>query len=109
MDVSVTKTGLVEPRQQLVELMQSVNFGRFERLEVRKGNPILSPPLRIIREIKFGGENGQRQELGMDDFLLKAQVVELFAYFDELQNGTIAMLEIKHGLPFRMTVEDEAA
>ena len=46
---------------------------------------------------------------GVPDFLLKQQVVELFAFFDELQNGVIDVLEIKHGLPFRMVVREVAA
>ena len=28
---------------------------------------------------------------------------------DELQDGVIGVLEVKHGLPFRMDVEDRAA
>jgi hypothetical protein len=43
------------------------------------------------------------------DFALKQQVVELFAFFDELQNGIIDVLEIKHGLPFRMIVTEVPA
>jgi hypothetical protein len=34
--------------------------------------------------------------------LLKEQVVELFAYFDQISNGVIDLIEVKHGLPFRV-------
>jgi hypothetical protein len=44
----------------------------------------------------------------IEDFVLKAQVVELLRYLDELQDGVIGSLEIKHSLPFRMAVEDAA-
>ena len=37
------------------------------------------------------------------------QVVELFAYFDRAQNSVIDVLEIKHGLPFRMIVTEVPA
>ena len=102
------KGALSEPRKRLVELMQHINFGRVERLVVANGQPVLEPPPRIIREIKFGGENGPRPEAGIEDFALKAQVVELFHTFDDLRDGVIEVLEIKHGLPFRMAVEAAA-
>jgi len=109
MKPGLTKAALPEPRQRLVELMQAINFGRIEGLAVLDGDPVLDPPPRVIREVKFGGENGPRPELDAGNFLLKSQVVELFRHFDELGNGTIDVLEIKHGLPFRMLVAEAAA
>jgi hypothetical protein len=34
--------------------------------------------------------------------------VELFEQFDRLGNGTIDLIEVKHGLPFRMFVAGQA-
>jgi len=103
-----SKSALSPNGARLVELMQRVNFGRIEQLVIADGEPVLDPPPRIIREIKFGGENGPRPEAGIEDFALKAQVVELFHTFDDLRDGVIEVLEIKHGLPFRMAVEAAA-
>lgn len=94
---------------RLIELLQRINFGRLEGLQVRNGEPILKSSPVVIREHKFGGDNGIRPELAAGDFLLKQQVVELFDYFDELQNGVIDVLEIKPGLPFRMIVKEVLA
>jgi len=102
----VSKRSLSAPRRRLLELMQEINFGRIEGLAVRGGEPVLDPPPRVVREIKFGGENGPRRELGSDDFALKAQAVEFFAHLSRLGDGTVESLEIKHGLPFRMSVEE---
>ena len=104
----MVKSSLCEPRQHLVQLMQKVNFGRIEHLVVRDGQPVLSPSPRVVREVKFGGENGPRPETSLEDFVLKDEVVELFRYMDEFQDIVIDVLEIKHGMPFRMTVEDAA-
>lgn len=98
------KSALPDPRRHLLELMQNVNFGRIENLPVRGGQPVLDPPPRIVREIKIGGDNGPRAELGANNFVLKAQVVEFFEHLDRLGDGTVVMLEIKHGLPFRLMV-----
>jgi len=89
--------------------MQSVNFGHIENLQIVAGEPVVAPQPMVVREIKFAGENGPRPELATTDFLLKQQVVELFAFFDHLQNGVINVLEIKHGLPFRMFVTEKPA
>ncbi len=105
----VSKVSLSERRRQLVELLQELNFGRIEDLVIRDGQPVLNPPPHIIREVKFGGENGPRPERATADFRLKAQVIELFTYFDQMQDGTIDVIEVKHGLPFRMLVAEADA
>ena len=89
--------------------MQSVHFGRIEQLLIRNGEPVLTPRPHIYCERKFGGENGPHPEVAAANFLLKQQVMELFAFFDQQQNGTIDVLEIKHGLPFRMIVAEVPA
>lgn len=103
------KSNLGTSRQLLLQEMQRINFGRIEGLKFAAGEPVLDPRPVLVREHKFGGENGPRAELATDDFLLKQQVVELFAFFDQLRDGEIEVLEIKHGLPFRMIVREVAA
>ena len=109
MNTVAMKSGLTTPRQSLVVLMQRVNHGRIERLPVRGGEPVLDPPPRIVREIKFGGENGPRPEVARSDFELKAQVRDLFAQLDALGDVVVESLEVKHGLPFRMIVQEVPA
>jgi hypothetical protein len=99
------KASLSESHRKLVEMMQNLNFGRIEGLQIRDGEPVLEPAPRLIRDIKLGGENGPRPELGHLDFALKSQVVELLEYFTELENCRIEVLEVKSGLPFRLVVE----
>jgi hypothetical protein len=103
------KASLSPTRRRLLELFQRVNFGRLESLVVANREPVLDPRPVVIREHKFAGENGPRPELATDDFLLKQQVVELFGLFDELRDGVIDVLEIKHGLPFLMIVTEVPA
>ena len=103
---AVTKSSLSPQRRRLLELLQQVNFGRLETLAIANGEPVFDPQPRIVREIRFGAENGPRKELATTDFHLKSQVVELLAFFDELQNGTIDVLDIKHGMPFRVIVPE---
>ncbi len=106
---NTSKATLTLARRRLLELMQSINFGRIENLIVRGGEPSLVPPPRVVREVKFGGDNGPRPELATDDFRLKAQVVDLFRELDRLGSGTVEALEVKHGLPFRLLVAEAIA
>lgn len=103
------KRGLSTSRQQLIKLMQRINYGRISNLPIRCGEPVMDPPPRIVREIKFGGENGPRPEMAMADFALKSQVRDLLAQLEALGDGMVACIEVQRGLPFRMTVEEVPA
>jgi len=109
MRIPLSKAALSPPRRRLVELLQQVNFGRIEGLNVLDGEPLFDPPPRVVREIKFGGDNGPRPEAAAADFALKSQVVELLQSLDWIGDGTIDVLEVKHGLPFRMSIAEAAA
>jgi hypothetical protein len=86
-----------------VSLMQKVNFGRIEAFAILDGEPDFTLPPQVLREFKPGGENGPRPETELADFELKREVVELFEHFGQLKNGVVHSLEVKHGLPFKVT------
>jgi len=102
------KSTLLPAQAELVELMQQLDFGNVEGLVIRNGLPVLKPRPRLIRDVKFGAGNGRRSETGLTDFALKSSVQELMETFGSLGNATVRRLEIKHGLPFRMQVEEVA-
>ncbi len=108
MNQFLRNTTLSAPRRQLVERMQVLNFGRIESLIIRNGDPVLDPTPRIVREIKPGGDNGPRPERLRQDFLLKQQVVELCQVMEEIGTGSIDLIEVKNGLPFRLLVAEKA-
>lgn len=100
-----SKASLSISRRHLLETMQRLNFGRIEGLRIHNGEPVFEPAPRMIRDIKIGGENGQRPELVIEDFALKSGVIELFDHLSRIGNGTLESLEIKHGMPFKLVVE----
>ena len=100
---------LTPNERRLVRLMQRTNFGRAKNLVVREGQPTFDPAPRIQRDHKFGGQNGARAEVSLDDYALKKEVVELFRQLRKLGKGTIVNLEVRAGLPFLMTDEEAAA
>lgn len=104
-----TRTNLSPQCQRFVALMQRLNYGSIEDLHVLNGEPVLDPPPRRIREVKFARENGPRPEVAKADFALKAEVIDLFAQLEAIGDGVITRIEIQRGLPFRMTFEEAYA
>ena len=104
----LTKQSLTPARGRLLALMQELNFGWIKGLLVVNGEPVFDPMPRVVRQVKFCSENGPRREKKLNDFKLKEQVVELFEAMDRMKNGVIETLEIKHGLPFLMNLEEAA-
>ena len=66
------------------------------------GQPDFDPRPRLVRDRNLGSEPAPRPASPHEDFLLKEQVVELFDYFDQIGDGVIDLIEVKHGLPFRL-------
>lgn len=102
------KSSLSANRRRLVELMQRLSFGRIENLILRAGEPTWEAAPRVVREVKFGGD-GARRETACADFELKAPMVEFLRELDDLGDALIESIEVKHGLPFRMVVEEVTA
>ncbi|MGQ9677527.1 MAG: hypothetical protein ACUVX1_17840 [Chloroflexota bacterium] len=69
-----TESSLSHQQTRLIELMQELDFGQVRDLVARDGEPVFDPPPRVVREVKFGSENGPRPEAAKGDFALKAQV-----------------------------------
>lgn len=101
--MQTTYESLPQGQKRLVRLMQEIKFGRIEHLHVRAGEPTFDPPPRVMREVKFGSENGPHA--ATPDFALKAQVVELLEHLSRLSSGVVDLLEVKGGLPFRMFIK----
>ena len=98
-------TSLTPDRRKLVRLMQEIDFGKVHHLLVRQGQPVFEPPPRIVREIKLHGASDVPARRATRGFALKAPLVNLFQYLDEVCNGTVLAIEVRHGLPFRLALE----
>jgi hypothetical protein len=96
---------LLPSEYRFVTAMQQVGFGSFECVRIESGELVLDPWPKTIRGVKFGSEDRSACPTPPADFQLKRQVVELFEYVREVDEGEIRCLEIRHGIPFSMDVE----
>ena len=87
--------------------MQRIGFGRIESLRVAGGQPVFDPPPRVIREVKLGTEPANQTHDVPSDFTVKRAVVDLLAALASVGTATVA-IEVRHGLPARLIVEEVA-
>jgi hypothetical protein len=98
------QSSLSAPRQQLLRLMQELQFGTIEILIIVGAEPTFAPPPKIIREIKLGSDVAAWPIVNGGDFSLKREVTDLFAQFDAFSEETAVTIEVRHGLPVRLIV-----
>ena len=100
------KSDLSPAHRWLMEVIQNLHFGRLERLTVRSGAPAFEPATRVVRTLKIGGRNDPRPQVSAADFVLKKEFVELFEQLMALGDATVARIDVAHGLPFVVEVEE---
>ena len=59
----------------------------------------------MLVELKLDVEDGPRPESGLNRFPLRKQVARFFDRIGGLNHGTVELIEIRHGMPFRMVIE----
>ncbi|MBC7772931.1 MAG: hypothetical protein H7210_10585 [Pyrinomonadaceae bacterium] len=89
--------------QRLIDLMTDLDFGQIQGLSFLNGEPVFDPQPWVVRDVKFGADPSRSRTPG-PDFCLKPEIIELFEHFDRVRGGVIDVLEIRHGLPFRMSI-----
>jgi hypothetical protein len=100
------KSTLSPSRQKLLQAMQRNPFSNIETV-VRGGDPCFDPPPIIRREIKLGVDAPARTDSESGDFALKRAVTDLFEHLDRLCDGSVVMIEVRHGLPARLILAGE--
>lgn len=93
------------PRQALVRLCQSTNYGQIQDLTVRDREPVLGPEPRVLVDVRLDSDERPREELAAADFALSAELCRLMSLLDEVRNGRISKVEVRAGIPRRITFE----
>lgn len=83
------------PEQRLVAAMQRLGFGRFERLKIVNGEPVLAPWPLTVRGIRFGWDTADKVRTETKEFALKQQVAELLQYIRSAGTSEILSLEFR--------------
>jgi len=95
--------------RRFVTAMRELDYGRFESLRIRHGEPVLDPWPTIVRSVKFGDATPNRPDNQSSEFELKQQIAQLVEFVRSVDDGEIRVLEVRGGLPFRMEIALEIA
>lgn len=91
---------LTPARARLLDLLRSIHFGRLEQLRVRDGEPVFSPPPRVVKRVKFGPGQAPARATPPASAHKKQQARDLLDLIDLLYTGTIDVIEVADGLPY---------
>lgn len=105
MNQPISKSSLSARQICLLDICQQHPFCRLERLHVKDGEPLFTPPPTIIQRLKMGADNAPRPEAALPDFWIKRQMIELLEIIAEVGDGEIQTIEIVHGLPLLVEIE----
>jgi hypothetical protein len=84
--------------------MRSIRFGRIDGLQLRAGDPVNEPPPKTVREIKLACSD---QQTCKSDYRRQPQITELLELFRQIGDGVVDVIEVRHGLPFRVVITDQ--
>ena len=96
---------LSSPRQALVRLCQSIDYGQILELQVRNGEPVFDPAPTLLLDIKLDTDCGGRPESELADFTLCDEVCRLLDRIDEMQVGRIQQIQVRAGIARRILIE----
>ena len=99
-----TTNDLTESERAVLKVMSDLWFGRLEHLNVTNGQLEMQGNSAIVREIKLGSK--QSDPVRPEEFELKEEQAEFFALCRSLKRGEIKKVEIRHGLPCSMQIEE---
>jgi len=75
-------------------------------LAVRDREPIFSDPKwAVFVDVKLDSGDLPRAEIAASDFVLAIEIARLMALLDTIRDGKIARLEVRAGLPRKVTFE----
>ena len=102
--IAKTFDTLSPAQQRITNRMREMGFGKIRNLSIINGEPILKGATITTRRkltkpeamFKFKSDS----ELSTEHF-------ELFRTINEIQNGIIACLEVQHGLPCHLEIDDK--
>lgn len=94
--------------RELIRLIRQTQFGCISNIKLSAGQPVFDGNTYMSVEFKLSGVEQAREVLSEEDYARKPQVRALFERFRTQGNGTIECLDVRDGLPFKMTIKRKA-
>jgi hypothetical protein len=95
---------LLPSERRFIVALNQLGFGRLEFVRIQRGELVLDPAPTVVQVLKFGSAEWQPPSRAAD-FELKEPLAKFFEYIRGVDDGAIRCLEVRHGLPFSMEIE----
>jgi len=95
-------TDLSSERQSFIRRCQRLGFGTLRGLEVHDCEPVFGLKTEVLVDLKLDTDATPRPEQELGDFILRDEILRLFALLDDLRNGVIEQVEVRAGIPRRI-------
>jgi hypothetical protein len=96
---------LSAPRQALVRLCQSIDYGQVLGLVIRDREPTFNPAPTVLLDVKLDADCGGRPESELGDFTVRDEIRRLLDRIDELEGGRFDLIEVRAGIPRRVVIQ----
>jgi hypothetical protein len=93
------------PRQALMRLCQSVDYGQIIDLHIRDGEPVFNPEPTLLLDLNLDSDCNGRPESELADFILCEEFCRLLDRIDALRTGRIQRIEARAGIPRRVLIQ----
>jgi hypothetical protein len=100
---------LSAPRQALIRRCQQLGFGTIRNLEVFDREPMFSPGVEVLFDVKLDSDKTSRPEQNLSDFVVCGEIRRLFKLLDTVGDGTIEHIEVRAGIPRRVLFSAESS
>ena len=109
-EIPTLRRSQLHPRKTyLLDLCRWIGFGFIEGQVVECGLPRFDPMPRIVREVKLVAGGDQPRPPSGVDFELKDEMLMLLNQLEYIGTGVVQRIEVKHGVPFRLIVEENTS
>jgi len=90
------------------KLVHETRFGSIRDFRLSEGRPVIDDSTQISVEYKLSGLESGEEVMDIDTFLERPQVRTMLAKFQQVGNGVVECLDVRDGLPFKMSVKRKA-
>ena len=80
-----------------------MGFGKILGLAVCDCEPVFGPRTEVLLDVKLDGAEIRRPEQDLGDFVLCAEMVRLLDHLDAIRSGSVEHVEVRAGIPVRMS------
>ena len=99
---------MTNAERELIRLIRKTQFGSISNIKLAGGQPVLDSDTSVSVEFRLSGLEPTREVISESEYLKKPQVRTLFERFRTTGSGTIECIDVRDGLPFKMTVKHKA-